>query len=444
MRNERPQFTEDFQNDEMMTDRLERSVLVMMFDNERDEQKKKQIDELSALVESSGGEIVGIFQQAGLRPNPRTLIGSGKVTEIAEFVEFQEIDLVVFNDELTGSQMKNLSDAIDCKVIDRVDLLLDIFAMRARTKKSTLQVRLAQLEYRLPRLKGYGTALSREGGGIGTRGPGEQKLETDRRAIEREIDSIKRQLAKISDQEDVVAKRRRGSSIPIVSLVGYTNVGKSTLMNALMRLYGSSTDSNKAVYADDRFFATLDISSRRIEPEGERPYLLADTIGFIQDMPEKLEVSFASTLEEIRYSDLILLVIDSSNEAYEDQIKVIQAAIKEVAGGTPIIYVMNKSDLVEAPLVTPKEETMRVSARDDESVARLNEKIVSQLGGEKVVVEIRFPYDKLGILSAYQDQGMVQEVEHKEDGVYANMALRQDDLESLKRELGSDAVRSLT
>lgn len=286
--------------------------------------------------------------------------------------------------------------------------------------------------------------MSREGGGIGTRGPGEQKLETDRRAIEREIDSIKRQLAKISDQEDVVAKRRRGSSIPIVSLVGYTNVGKSTLMNALMRLYGSSTDSNKAVYADDRFFATLDISSRRIEPEGERPYLLADTIGFIQDMPEKLEVSFASTLEEIRYSDLILLVIDSSNEAYEDQIKVIQAAIKEVAGGTPIIYVMNKSDLVEAPLVTPKEETMRVSARDDESVARLNEKIVSQLGGEKVVVEIRFPYDKLGILSAYQDQGMVQEVEHKEDGVYANMALRQDDLESLKRELGSDAVRSLT
>ncbi len=443
MKDKNKLFSQDFQNDERLTGRRERSVLVMMFDKESDDQKKKQIDELTALVESSGGDIVGVFQQQGLRPNPRTLIGSGKVAEIADFVSLQEVDLVVFNDELTGSQMKNLSDTIDCKVIDRVDLLLDIFAMRARTKKSKLQVRLAQLEYRLPRLKGYGTALSREGGGIGTRGPGEQKLETDRRAIEREIDSIKEQLDKISDQEEVVAKKRRGSSIPIVSLVGYTNVGKSTLMNALMRLYGPSGEVRKEVYADDRFFATLDISSRRIEAEGERAYLLADTIGFIQDMPEKLELSFGSTLEEIRYSDLILLIIDSSNQAYEDQIKVIHRAIKEVSEGIPILYVMNKSDLVEAALVTPKEDTITVSAKDDKSVARLNERIMSILGGKKVQVEVRFTYGKLGVLSSYQDRQMVQEIDHREDGVYAVLSLREDDINRLKRVLGSDAVRSL-
>lgn len=414
--------TEDMAMIEQRRERQgERAVLVYAFLDESPLEQKTRMAEMATLVESCGGEVVAEVIQHLNAFSPKTLIGSGKVREIADFCSANAIDLVLFEKKLTGAQMKHLKDEIGVRVMDRIDLILDIFALRARTRQAKLEVALAQLRYRLPKLKGYGTGLSRMGAGIGTRGPGEQKLETDRRTILRRISEIKAQLAKLRDQDKITAKRRRDGSIPIVALAGYTNVGKSTLMNGLIRRYGQE---EKQVYADDRLFATLETSMRRIAPKGDESYILADTIGFIRDLPEYLEDAFAGTLDEIRYADLIAVVIDSGNEAYEEQIHTVEAQLAKLGCDVPVCYIMNKSDVQRPPFVTPGSDTIRISAADPEDIDRVNTWLLERLYGERKALPVEADYSWLGKHQKLIADGVLHEVRTEETGVYAMLTVR--------------------
>lgn len=357
----------------------QRVLLVFAFQQVGESEKQRRLRELSEIVRSCGGEVATCFTQNLTRYHPATLIGKGKVQEIATYVEENAIDLVVFEQELSGAQRLHLSEEIPCRVLDRVDLILDIFALRAQTKKAKVDVELAQLAYRLPNLRGYGKGLSRTGGGIGTRGPGEQKLETDRRSIEQRMKRLREQRARITAQERESGKRRRQSPFPIVGLVGYTNAGKSTIMNALISLFG---EKEKEVYADDRLFATLEVSMRRISQPGKKAYLLADTIGFIHDLPKKLTAPFASTLEEIRYADLLLHVVDAAEEGVNERIETVQNSIRSSQEDIPVLYVLNKIDLGDDGVMTPPEQTIRISAKRKEDILRLQERIQDVLADE--------------------------------------------------------------
>lgn len=324
--------------------------------------------ELRALCTSCGLDVADEIMQQVERLHPRTVIGEGKVEEIAQRLSEEAVDLVVFERALTGSQMRNLANALDCKVLDRNDVILEIFARRARTKKAKLQVELAQQAYRLPRLAGLGKSLSGQGAGVGTRGPGEQKLELDRRSVERRIAQLKKQLRTLEKQEETAAKRRAESALPVVSLIGYTNAGKSTIRNALARRYGTNL---RKVYADDRLFATLEVSVRRIEPPSGAPFLLADTIGFLRDLPEKLQDAFQSTVEEMRRSNLLVFILDSAGLEVEEQIRSVKQILSEQEVTVPLLYVMNKIDLGAQHPVTPPAETLYVSAHNKDDMARL-------------------------------------------------------------------------
>lgn len=357
----------------------QRALLIFAFQQAKESEKQRRFRELSEIVRSCGGEVVECFTQNLSRYHPATLIGRGKVQEIATFVEENAIDFVVFEQELSGAQRLHLSEEIPCRVLDRVDLILDIFALRAQTKKAKVDVELAQLAYRLPNLRGYGKELSRTGGGIGTRGPGEQKLETDRRSIEQRMKRLREQRSRITAQEYESGKRRRQSPFPIVGLIGYTNAGKSTIMNALISLFGQK---EKEVYADDRLFATLEVSMRRIAQPGKKTYLLADTIGFIHDLPKRLTDPFASTLEEIRHADLLLHVVDAAEEGANERIETVQKSIRSSQEDIPVLYVLNKIDLGNDGVMTPPEQTIRLSAKREEDILRLQERIQEVLAGD--------------------------------------------------------------
>lgn len=399
----------------------EKAVLVFCYTKEKAAEREARERELKTLTESAGGKVEAMVSQEVDSFDSSTLIGSGKVKEIASLVENNGWDTVIFEQSLTGSQRKNLQDQIDCKVIDRVDLILDIFADRAQTKKSKLDVHLTQLEYRLPRLRGYGEKLSRTGGGIGTRGPGEQKLETDRREVLSQILSIRRKRKKISGQEKIAAEKRRTSDLPIIALVGYTNVGKSTLLNGLVRDYGKK---EKEVYADNRLFATLDIHMRRIQGEGEPPLILSDTIGFIHDLPEKLKRAFESTMEEIGAADQILLVADASNPDYGREIQVVLEIIKEKAKGAPIFYVMNKWDLAQPHLETPPEKTFCINARDPGDLKFLYESLLIETYGETERQKILIPYDQLGSCQDLRTFSHVLKEEGEKQGMVWTLEIR--------------------
>lgn len=363
----------------------QRVLLVFAFQQASEKEKKRRIGEMTEIARSCGGEVVDTICQNVLRYHPATLVGKGKVIEIAEYVNDHDIDLVVFEQELSGAQRLHLSESIACCVLDRVDLILDIFAQRAQTKKAKVDVELAQLAYRLSNLRGYGGNLSHTGGGIGTRGPGEQKLETDRRSIAQRMKRLRQQRARISAQERESAKRRHQSPYPIVGLIGYTNAGKSTIMNALIAHFGKK---EKEVYADDRLFATLEVSMRRIAEPGKGVYLLADTIGFIHDLPEKLNAPFASTLEEIHHADLLLHVVDAAEEGATERIHTVQQRIREERKDIPTLYVLNKIDIGDDGAMTPPEETIRLSARRDEDILRLQGRIQQLLFGKEVEREL--------------------------------------------------------
>ncbi len=315
----------------------ERAILVgIKTAEQKEEEVQEYLKELAFLTETAGATPVEQFTQQLNNPNPKTFIGSGKLNEIKEFIKENNIDTVIFDEELTPSQMRNVEKLLKSKIMDRANLILDIFAKRAKTAHAKTQVELAQYEYLLPRLTGMWTHLERQRGGIGTRGPGEREIETDRRIVRDKITRLKNQLAKI-DKQKATQRKNRGKMVR-VALVGYTNVGKSTLMNLL---------SKSSVFEEDKLFATLDTTVRKIAIEN-LPFLITDTVGFIRKLPHSLIESFKSTLDEVREADILLHVVDISHPGYEEQIQIVNQTLHEIgAGETPTYIVFNKIDQLQ-------------------------------------------------------------------------------------------------
>ena len=321
----------------------EKAVLIGIVTKEQGHDKLKEyLDELEFLTYTAGGEVIKRFSQNMDKPNPKTFIGTGKMNELKEFVDENDVGTAIFDDELSPAQQKNIEKILKCKVLDRTTLILDIFAQRAQTSYARTQVELAQYEYLLPRLAGMWTHLERQRGGIGMRGPGETEIETDRRIVRDKISLLKKKLETIDKQMEV--QRGNRGQLVRVALVGYTNVGKSTLMNTI---------SKSEVFAENKLFATLDTTVRKVVFQN-LPFLLADTVGFIRKLPHQLVESFKSTLDEVRESDLLLHVVDISNAAFEDHIEVVEKTIEEIgASHIPSLIVFNKIDTYT---FTPKED----------------------------------------------------------------------------------------
>ena len=337
----------------------EKAILVGL-SSKRDGRDKvhEYLDELAFLVETAGGKSVKRFIQSLDSPNPKTYVGSGKLEEISQYVEAAEIDIVVFDDELGPSQIRNLDKVLECKILDRTNLILDIFAKRAQTAHAKVQVELAQHQYLLPRLTGMWTHLERQRGGIGLRGPGETEIETDRRVIRDKISLLKKRLIQI-DKQMATQRKNRGDLIR-VALVGYTNVGKSTIMNLL---------SKSTVFAENKLFATLDTTVRKVVVDN-LPFLLSDTVGFIRKLPHGLVESFKSTLDEVRESDILIHVVDIAHPEFEDQIKTVSETLSEIgAGDKPVIMVFNKVDLYT--WIEKEEDDLTPSTRENLSLKDL-------------------------------------------------------------------------
>ena len=366
--------------------------------------------ELGLLAESAGATVVGSLIQERKRPDPATLIGRGKVEDVTRLSEQKNADVLLFDDDLSPAQQRNLEKAVGRKTLDRTQLILDIFARRARTREGRLQVELAQLDYLLPRLAGKGVELSRLGGGIGTRGPGETKLETDRRRIRQRIQSVRREIDKVRRARTTRREARQKFEAPIVALVGYTNAGKSTLFNAL-------TQAGAAV--SDQLFMTLDPLVRRARLGPGRDLLLVDTVGFIQKLPHSLVAAFRATLEEVVQADLLLHVMDASAEDIEEREAAVASVLEEIgAGGRPRIPVLNKVDAVPLPrreaLRGARPEAVLVSARTGEGTEELVTTLVSRLDLVPRAVRLRFRADETRGIAAVYTAGRV--VSHEVEG----------------------------
>ncbi len=389
------------------------------------------MDELQNLAEAAGIEVLGRMIQQIDKPNSATYIGKGKVVELAELCENMEADTVIFNDELSGMQLRNLEDGLNVRVLDRTILILDIFASRATSKEGKLQVELAQLKYRLPRLLGFGKSLSRLGGGIGTRGPGEKKLETDRRHIKSRVDDIETELKEIRKNRSTQRAKREKSGMPVVAIVGYTNSGKSALMNTLLELVEKQ---EKSVSSKDILFATLDTAQRNIKLDTNQEFLLIDTVGFVSKLPHALIKAFKATLEEVVLADLLLHVVDATSPDAEFKIQVTEQVLKEIgAGGKERIYVYNKIDLLPDGGDPPRqEESLGISALTGENVDVLVEMVKNKIFGDRINAKLLVPYDKGSALSYIFEKGIVQLVEHLEEGTRVEVNLSLEDYSRLK------------
>ena len=418
------------ENNEVIREEQYRAILVGL---QRDEDISYSMEELKGLAEAAGAEVLGSMVQNLEKPSAATLIGKGKVEELAEMVKNMEADAVIFNDELTGMQLRNLEDAAGVRVIDRTILILDIFASRASSKEGKLQVELAQLQYRMPRLTGFGKSLSRLGGGIGTRGPGEKKLETDRRHIEKRMYDIKSELAQIKNTRGVQRARREKSEIPVVALVGYTNSGKSALMN---RLLSMTEKEDKAVFEKNMLFATLDTQQRSVTLDTNHQFILVDTVGFVSKLPHSLVDSFKATLEEVAYADLLLHVVDSSYENHDFHIEVTNKVLEEIgAGDKEKIMVFNKIDLVEDPssvLPVAGEDNIYISAKYGRNIDGLVDLIKSKIFKDLVRAKLLVPYSRGDISSYICEKAGVFEMEYKDSGTWFDVELKSADYQRLK------------
>lgn len=384
------------------------------------------MEELAGLAEADGVTVAGQMIQSLERPNTATLIGKGKVEELAELCRNMEADMVIFNDELSGVQLRNLEEALEVRVIDRSILILDIFADRAVSREGKLQVELAQLQYRMPRLTGFGRSLSRLGGGIGTRGPGEKKLETDRRHIAGRIDDIKAELARIGKTRQVQRSGREKSQIPVVALMGYTNSGKSAIMNRLLQL---SEREDKTVSSQDMLFATLDTQHRKITLEQGSEFILIDTVGFVSRLPHSLVEAFKSTLEEVRYADLLIHVVDSSYENRDFYMEVTNKVIEQIgAGDKEQIVAYNKMDIAKSvPLDVSGHEAVYLSAKTGENVNVLVEKIREKIFGGRVKMTLLIPYQRGDITSYLCENAQIFSMEYEEEGTLLHGKLERED-----------------
>ncbi|MFH5881391.1 GTPase HflX [Liberiplasma polymorphum] len=373
------------------------------------------MEELRALTQTLNIDVKSIFTQDGKQASAQYKIGTGKVEELKEYIDDASIDLVIFNDELTGSQIRNLEAALDKPVIDRTLLILDIFAKRAKTKEAMLQVEVAQLKYMLPRLTSLHASFEKQQGGIGSRGPGEKKIELDRRKIENEINHLQKELSNIVQVRQSNRKQRKNSLIKTVAIVGYTNAGKSTLMNTLLEY--SKASSDKDVHVKDQLFATLETSSRRIELPNTKPFVLTDTIGFVSNLPVDLVDSFKSTLEEIQEADLLLHVVDFSNPYYFYQIMTTQKVLEELgADEIETLYVFNKIDLNQENLPHGFTPSVKISLTDKTNIDLLLEKVIYMLSKDDAVVVYRIPYDKGNIVNVLTEYSQILEKSHDEHG----------------------------
>ncbi len=409
-------------------------VVGVQFDGTPSEVTEYSLDELENLVGSAGGEVVGRVTQRRDSPHPATFIGKGKVEELAEEALELDADTVVVDEELSPAQLRNLEEAIPGKkVIDRTILILDIFALNAHSMEGKKQVELAQLTYGLPRLRGWGEALSRIGAGaagggggrapIGTRGPGETQLEIDRRRIERRITKLRRELDKLSDQR-ALRRKRREERVPMVSLVGYTNAGKSTLLNHL---------TEAGVLIEDRLFSTLDPTARRLELPDGRAIVLTDTVGFIRKLPHGLVEAFQSTLEEVALADVLIHVVDASHPEPEGDVEAVEEVLREIgATEAPRVVALNKVDLVPAEERTVLERRfpggVHLSAVGGEGVTELLEEVAGHLEPRVVEVEALVPYEEGTLLSRLHDEGRVVEQTHVPEGVRVIVRARSADL----------------
>ncbi len=404
------------EKNEVVRENLTRAVLVGTSFEEED--LRASMDELKGLAEEAGAEVLGEMIQTRQRPDKATYIGRGKVEELAEMCRNMEANTVIFNNELSGAQLRNLEDAVGVTILDRTILILDIFAARASSAEGRLQVELAQLQYRLPRLTGFGRSLSRTGGGIGTRGPGEKKLETDRRHIQSRMDEIKKEIREVQRSRQVQRSRREKSEIPVVALVGYTNAGKSALMNALLR---KSEKEDKSVFEKNMLFATLDVSQRKIRLDSNREFILIDTVGFVSKLPHSLVDAFKGTLEEVLYADVLVEVADVSSKDCEFNMNVTAAVLKEIgAGEIPRIIAFNKTDLLqegsEIPLVS--EKSFPISAKKDIGIDALTDAVCDVIYAEQCSVKLLIPYDQGRISSYLQEKCIVRSMEYRNDGTY--------------------------
>ena len=398
--------------------------------------KKEKIDysmeELAGLAEAAGGEVLGVMVQKIEKVNTGTYIGKGKVLELSEMCQMLEADTVIFNDELSGMQIRNLEEVTGVRVIDRTILVLDIFASRATSKEGKLQVELAQLQYRMPRLLGFGKSLSRLGGGIGTRGPGEKKLETDRRHISKRMDDIREELKQLNATRIIQRSKREKSEIPVVALVGYTNAGKSALMN---RILSDIEKEEKSVGSKDMLFATLDVQQRSIKLDDKKEFIRIDTVGFVSKLPHSLVDAFKATLEEVLYADLLVHIVDASYENYDFQIEVTEDVINQLgAGDKEKIVVYNKFDLLEKEIIDASGyENIQISAKTGYNVDLLIEKIKSKIFAGNVHIELLVPYDRGDVVSYVCENGSVDVIEYKENGTYIKVELSLADYNRVKK-----------
>lgn len=410
------------------------AILVAVNRNNDNFEVENSMNELESLVESDNGVVVGKIIQKLDRINTSTYIGKGKVAELAEFVENLDVDAVVFDDELSGIQIRNLEDQVGTKVIDRTILIMDIFAARANSKEGRLQVELAQLQYRLPRLVGFGKSLSRLGAGIGTRGPGEKQIETDRRHIRRRIDDLKKDLADIQKTRTLHRKKRKKSGIPIVALVGYTNVGKSAIMNYMIENFGKE---EKKVEEADMLFATLDAKHRLIEIDNNRQFILVDTVGFVSKLSHNLVDAFKGTLQEAEYADLIVKVEDISHDRTDFQREILNNVLDDSKlSDKKSIFVYNKIDKIDTELQNSgiseqnNENKVFVSAKTGLNMDKLKDSIVQNIFDDEREVNIVLPFDKGDLASRLCDNANVLKMVYKDDGIHmiARLSKREQDL----------------
>lgn len=389
---------------------------------------EESLNELQALAKTAGALVKQKVLLKIHNPEPSFYIGRGKVEELALVVQQEEIELVIFDDELSARQQHNLEDQLGCRVIDRTALILHIFAQRAKTKEGKLQVELAQLKYLLPRLRGVGTELSRLGGGIGTRGPGETKLESDRRHISKRISDLQKKITEIKKQRGIIRQKRTAEEISVVALVGYTNAGKSTILNTL---------TGADALAENKLFATLDPTTRKLTLAQE-DVLLTDTVGFIHKLPHQLIAAFRATLEEIKYADLLLHVVDASNPAIPAQIATVNQVLKELDSlNKPTIMVFNKWDLVQDPLELQQlmkslAPVIAISAVQNYQLDELLNLISANLPAQPQLMHLLLPFAQSNLTGLLYQIGKVVATEYREEGIYCAVYLTKQYIEQFK------------